>query len=191
MNRSVSSQRLDFARLENLPANVLVQIFLQMTPQEANNVCQISTRLRQFCHNPDLWATIAERRFGTTREEFDNIPGRTPLEKYHNILKYQQMAYRQFENRESRASEERYGGRREMEEPYERSHYEPSRYGRLRYEIPLPAQYRNIKPHTPDFQTAVNTGNLDDVVYWLWRAANGAAERGNWEIADYLSRYLE
>jgi hypothetical protein len=192
MNRSLASQQLDFARLENLPTNVLVQIFLQMTPQEANNVCQLSTRLRQFCQNPDLWATIAKRHFGTTREEFDNIPGRTALEKYRNILKYQQMAYRQFENLEQRELEESYGRNEQLErreremEAYSRSHYEP-----LRYDIPLPARYRNIKPQTPDFQTAVNTGNLDDVVYWLWRAANGAAERGDWEIADYLRQYLQ
>lgn len=118
----------------------------------------------------------AEQDFGVTQEEFANLPGRTSMEKYGNILQYQQMAYRQFENR----------GYREMEVPYERSRSEA-----LRYDIPLPVRYRDIVGRSPNFDTAVREGNLDQVIYWLWRYANHAAQGGDWEVADYLGKCLQ
>ncbi len=71
-------------KMESLPNEVLINLFLKLSLPEINRLCSAHPRLRNFCQQDYLWQLKTEQRYGT----FEKPASLTWQEVYRGLLSY-------------------------------------------------------------------------------------------------------
>lgn len=79
-------QCLEVSTLESMPPEILTQILLELSVEQLNQICQVSSKLAEFCNDGAFWATKATHDFKFPR----NLFFEDPKKRYLQIQAYHQ-----------------------------------------------------------------------------------------------------